>query len=67
MSSDILETRRTVDQLPNKRYESWVPRQVGVLILFCIIFIIGTCLLAFCIVKTGGGRRRRTKLRTTNA
>ncbi|KAG4436312.1 hypothetical protein IFR05_008206 [Cadophora sp. M221] len=64
MASTALETRKTMVHLLNTREENWASREVAVVVLFCVVFIVATGLLGLCISRAWG--RRKAKRQTSN-
>lgn len=51
-----LEARDAVQSLLVKR-KNWAAREAGVMVVFCVVFVVGVGLLALCISRSLAKRR----------
>jgi hypothetical protein len=52
-----LEARNAVHALLSKREKSWPAREAGVMVVFCVVFVVASGLLALCISRALAKRR----------
>ncbi|KAE9378368.1 hypothetical protein N431DRAFT_435498 [Stipitochalara longipes BDJ] len=52
-----LEARDAVTHLLTKREKSWPAREAGVMVVFCVVFVVAVGLLSLCISRALARRR----------
>jgi hypothetical protein len=52
-----LEAHNAVHVLLSKREKSWPAREAGVMVVFCVVFVVASGLLALCISRAIAKRR----------
>ncbi|PVH85181.1 hypothetical protein DL98DRAFT_546224 [Cadophora sp. DSE1049] len=64
MAFATLEAHKTLARLLTKREDNWATREVGVVVVFCIVFVVASGLIGLCISRALG--RRKAKRQTSH-